>query len=261
VSLPAGALGVLLDPITKFLFLDSYRVSHNEHINRFQIGKRFDELGEFFEFDIHLECNYLSNSTVPMSFIILRNKSSREFSRIELLVEADAGYVKYQDFSVLKNVGDIPLAVNLPRIPLREVELTSNNRILMTYEKVQVELNIIDDSLEASRCFAKSRIISPSYTEFLNSSWDKKWDFVWNLDYIESKKRELRDKLYYYLAGRYKWPVFGEPKNVFFMVYKRFRFIVGVPLFKAVGNRRVLAILFWLPIFLRLKKLRPRESD
>jgi hypothetical protein len=103
VSLPAGALGVLLDPITKFLFLDSYRVSHNEHINRFQIGKRFDELGEFFEFDIHLECNYLSNSTVPMSFIILRNKSSREFSRIELLVEADAGYVKYQDFSVLKN--------------------------------------------------------------------------------------------------------------------------------------------------------------
>lgn len=119
VSIPAGTLGLLLDPITKFLFLDSYRVSHEEHLKRFQAGKSFDELGRFFEFDIHLECNYLSNSTVPMSFIIIRNKSDKKFSRVELLVEADAGYVKYQDFTTLIDIERTPLVVNLPKFPLK----------------------------------------------------------------------------------------------------------------------------------------------
>lgn len=260
VSIPAGTLGLLFDPITKFLFLDSYRVSHEEHVKRFQTGKCFDELGIFFEFDIHLECNYLSNSTVPMSFIILRNKSDKKFSRVELLVEADAGYVKYQDFTTLVDIESTPLVVNLPRIPLKEIEFTSNNRIVTTYKNVRVKIKIIDDSVSEYDSSAESYEISPSYTEFLNSRWDKKWEFVWNLDFIESSKTDLKHKFQFYLITRNKWPISGEPKNIFYQLYKVIRLLVGMPLFKILSNKYVLPIMFWVPIFLRLKKLAPREE-
>lgn len=260
MSIPAGTLGLLIDPVTKFLFLQSYRVSHEEHLKRFSAGKRFDELGNFFEFDIYLECNHISNSTVPMSFLILRNTSEKLFQRVELLVEADAGYVKYQDFSTLIDVGKTPLVVNLPKIPLKEIEFTRNNRIVTSYDKVRVKIWILDGSLSEYESKSECYPISPSYTEFLNSRWEKKWDFVWNLDYIESCKTELRHKLQYYLVTRNKWPIFGEPENWVYQAYKVLRLLLGMPIFHLLSYELVTSALFWLPIFVRFKKLRPREN-
>jgi hypothetical protein len=260
VSIPAGTLGLLIDPITKFLFLNTYKISHEEHLKRFRTGKRFDELGRFFEFDIHLECNYLSNSTIPMSFIIIRNKSEKKFSRVELLVEADAGYVKYQDFTTLIDIESTPLVVNLPRIPLKEIEFTSNNHIVTTYKDIRIKIKIIDDSINEYDASAESYAINPSYTEFLNSSWDKKWESMWNLDYIESNKNEIRHKLQYHLITRNKWPISGESTNIFYQSYKILRLLVGMPLFKVLSNKYVIATIFWVPIFTRLKKLSPREE-
>lgn len=260
VSLPAGTLGLLIDPVTKFLFLKPYRVSHEEHLKRSQMGKRFDALGSFFEFDIHLEGNHISNSTVPMSFLILRNTSKSSFQRIDLLVEADAGYVKYQDFTTLVDVGETPLVVNLPRIPLKEIELTSNNRIITTYDKVRVKIKIHDEALRDHESKGDSHSISPTYTEFLNSRWDKKWDHFWNLDYIESCKTELRHRLQFYLVTRNRWPVAGEPRTGFYQLYKALRYLVGAPLFRLLSHERVISALFWVPIFLHFKTLKPRED-
>lgn len=260
VSLPAGTLGLLIDPVTKFLFQESYRVSHQEYIKRFQAGKRFEALGSFFEFDIYLECNHISNSTVPMSFLILRNVSERPFPKVELLVEADAGYVKYQDFTTLVDVGKTPLVVNLPRIPLKEIELMSNNRIITTYDKVRVAIQINDEALSDYEARSESRPIRPTYTEFLNSSWDKKWDHFWNLDYIESCKTTLRHRLQFYLVTRNRWPVEGEPRSTFYRLYKTLRFFLGAPLFRLLSHERIITALFWTPIFLRIKTLHPCED-
>ena len=260
VSLPAGTLGLLLDPITKFLFLDTYRISHEEHLKRFQAGKSFEELGQFFEFDIHLECNHISNSTIPMSFIILRNKSDRRFERAELLVEADAGYVKYQDFTTLIEIGETPLVINLPRIPLKEIEFTSNDRIITTYKSAKVKLHILDQALPEHEAKSESHSIRPTYTEFLNSRWDRKWDTVWNLDYIENCKSELRQKIQFYLVTRNKWPVSGEPQGRIFKVYKLLRLLIGIPIYKLLSYDRIISTLFWLPIFMRIKKLEPRKN-
>lgn len=260
ISLPAGTLGLLIDPITKHLFLNSYQVSHEEHLKRFQIGRRFDSLGRFFEFDIHLECNHISNSTVPMSFLILRNTSDRTFRRVELIVEADAGYVKYQDFNTLVDIGKTPLVVYLPRIPLKEIELTHDNKIITTYKNVVVKVEILDESLSGNESTGESYPISPTYTEFLNSRWERKWDTFWNLDYIESCKTDLRHKLQYYLVTRNKWPVAGEPRNIFYQIYKAVRLLVSVPLYRILSYERVIAVLFWAPIFLG-KELKPREDS
>lgn len=261
ISLPAGTLGLLIDPITKFLFQEPYRVSHQEHLKRFQAGKRFDALGQFFQFDIHLECDHISNSTVPMSFLILRNISGRSFQRVELLVEADAGYVKYQDFTTLVDIGKIPLVVNLPRIPLKEIELTNDNRIVTAYDNVRVMIEINDDSLSIYESRSESGPIRPTYTEFLNSRWDKKWGHVWNLDYIESSKTKLRHRLQYYLVTRNRWPVEGEPSGTFYQLYKALRFFVGVPLFRLLSHEQIISTLFWTPIFFRRKTLQPREDS
>jgi len=261
ISLPAGTLGLLVDPITKFLFHDAYEVSHEEHLKRFRPGKRFDALGKFFEYDIHLECNHISNATVPMSFLILRNTSERKFSRIELVVEADAGYVRYQDFTTLIDVGIIPLVVNLPRIPLKEIEVTKTNRIVTTYSKVVVKISILDSSLSEYEAKSESHGITQTYTEFLNSRWEKKWDSVWNLDYIESCKTEIKHKLLYYLVSRNQWPVAGEPRNALFQIYKGIRLLIGAPVFRILSYEKIISTLFWVPIFLRINKLKPRDDS
>lgn len=260
ISIPAGSLGFLADKITKALFFASYQVSHQEHLKRSQAGKHFDELGEFFEFDIHLECDHVSNATVPTSFLILRNRSDKIFERVELLVEADGGCVKYQDFATLISVGETPVVVYLPRIPLKEIEITENNRIVMSYEKVNITLFIRDKAVPEERARAVSWPISPTYTEFLNSSWDKKWGTVWNLDYIESCKTSLRHKLQFYLVTRNRWPVAGEPSSRIYRSYKIFRLLLGMPLFRIVSHEWIVSALFWLPIFVRYRKLGPRDD-
>ena len=142
-------------------------MSHDEHLKRFQAGKRFSELGEFFEFDIHLECDHVSNATIPTSFLILRNRSGRTFSRVELLVEANGEYVKYQDFTTLTAVGEIPLVVYLPRIPLKKIEFTNANRIITPYHDVTVTVSIRDDnSIPEHKVKASSLPISPTSVSY-----------------------------------------------------------------------------------------------
>lgn len=261
ISIPAGTLGLFTERITKFLFLASYEISHAEHLKRFQAGKHLDELGEFFEFDVHLECDYVSNATVPTSFLILRNRSGQTFNRVELLVEANGEYVKYQDFTTLVAVGEIPLVVYLPRIPLKEIEFTNTNRIILPYRDVTVTVFVHDDSIPEYKSKAKSRAIRPTYTEFLNSSWDKKWGTVWNLDYIESCKTDLRHKLQFYLVSRNKWPMKGESRSSLFRIYKLLRLLVGAPLFSILSRNWAISLTFWLPIFVRYRKLEPRIDD
>lgn len=260
VSLPAGTLSLLLDPITKFLFLDSYRVSHEEHLKRFSPGKRFEKLGKYFEFELHLESNYVSNATVPMSFVILRNTSGRTFKRVEVVVEADAGYVKYQDVSSLVEVGPTPVVLHLPRIPLKEIELTRDNRIMTSYNDVHVRLQIADGAVEEGESAAESLTIRPTYTEFLNSRWDKKWETVWNLDYIESRKTELRHRLYFYLVTRNRHRMAGEPGSWVWQSYKTLRLLIGGPLYRLLSFERVISTFFWIPIWFRVRKLEPRQD-
>ena len=79
---------------------------------------------------------------------------------------------------------------------------------------------ISDNSLSEYEAKAESPRLSPTYSEFLNSRWKRKWDVVWNLDYIESCKTDLKIKLKYYLVTRNEWPVAVEPRNALFRRYK-----------------------------------------
>jgi hypothetical protein len=259
ISIPAGALGMLTDGITKFLFLGSYQVSHQEHLKRLQVGRRFEELGEFFEFGIHLECDHLSNITVPKSILMLRNRSSRIFERVALLVEATSSHSKYQDFTTLIDVGVTPLVVYLTKIPLKEIAVSDSNRITRSYDHVIVTLFIKDSEIPEYKTKVTSWPIKPSYTEFLNSSWDKKWGAVWNLDYIESCKTRLRNKLQHYLVSRNRWPVVGESSC--HRMYRILQLMLGMLLFRILGHKWVVLSIFWLPIFVHYRKLEPRNDD
>jgi hypothetical protein len=261
LSLPIGTLGLFKDKLTQRLFLESYEVSHQEHLKRFQTGRNFHELGEFFEFDLHLECNYVSNSTVPMSFLILRNRTERAFDRVEILVQASAAYVKYQDFTTLIDVGETPFVVYLPRIHLKEVEFTNSNRIITSYNEVTVTAFIHDGSISGHQSKAQSSSICPTYTEFLNSRWDKKWGTVWNLDYIESRKIDLRHTLQFFLVTRNQWPMEGEPRHLGFRIYKLLRLMIGAPLFRVLNRDWIISTIFWLPLILRRRKLEPKADD
>ncbi len=260
VTIPAGTLGLFADSITKFLFLDSYKVSHDKHLKRFSAGQTFQDIGIFFEFDIFLECNYISNSTVPMSFIIIKNKSKKLFKKVDLFVEADADYVKFQDYTRLVDLGETPLIIYLPKIPLKEVKFTNDNKINTPYSRVKVKLEIFDESLTESEAISESRAITPSYTEFLNSRWDKKWGAVWNLDYIESSKRDLKNLIKYHLISKHRSFIFYNAKNKITQIIRLPVLLFGSLLFKVLSYPRFISIIFWVPIFFRLKKLSPKST-
>lgn len=262
IALPAGSLGLLANPITKFLFYKSYEISHQEYLRRNQIGQRFENIGKYFSFDIHLESDYISNATIPISSLVLRNISEKKFKRIELIVKAEADYAAFQDFTTLFDVDDKQLVINLPRIPLKQLDITKDHKIIRTYNKVQVKIRIIDDpSITQNDAESESLPIHPSYTEFLNSRWDKKWDAVWNLDFIESLKDDIHVKLRYYLITRNRYRVAGEPNTRIYNLYKFARRQISRPVYWLIGRDRVVTVIFWMPIFLRLKKLTPRSPN
>lgn len=255
VTIPAGMFSWLIDPITKFLFFDSYNASHIAYSKRLATRRKFKDLGSLFEYDIHLECDHISNSTVPMSVLLIKNKSDLKFSRVEILVEACAGYAKYQDFTTLIDVTDVPLIILLPRIPLKEMHFTDDFRIVTPYQHAVIKLNILDDNVSSVQSEAMSQYIYPSYTEFLNSHWDRKWEQVWNLDFIEGKKEDLRVTWKYYLVTRTMFPITEESTSIFVNTLNKILAYVGVPIFKLMDRRWIVNTLFWTPIFLRLRRL------
>jgi hypothetical protein len=126
----------------------------------------------------------------------------------------------------------------------------------MSYDHARVELTIVDDSLPPHQTKGLSRRISPSYTEFLNSRWEKKWDTMWNLDYIELKKCDLKERLQYSLVTKHRWPVAGESTALSHLVWKACCLRLGRPLFALLKHDRVISTLFWMPIFIRVRKLK-----
>lgn len=255
ISLPAGTLTLFTDSITKFLFLESYEVSHQRYLKHFQAGKHFVKLGRFFEFDIHLECNHLTNETIPTSFLILHNISSQVFERVELLVEADAGFVKYQDFTTLISVGKTPLVVYLPRIPLKDIEVRGGNNIVTSYKNVTVAVQIQDGDIAKHEAKAKSLPFTPTYTEFLNSRWSKRWGSNWNIDYIVECKKTLREKLRYHLVIRNSWVVDYQKSSCFNRMFKYIKSVIGLAIFRILIHEWIIATIFWVPIFVRCRKL------
>ena len=261
-ALPIGIIQPLTDRIKKFLFLKTFTISHNEYLKRRMADKKLYPLGNFFEFKLFLENEYFSNLNNPMSYLTLKNISDRSFSRIELSVEASSRDldVKFSDFTALFNVGRTSYMIILPKIPLKSFDFTEENRLIRIYDTIRIKIFIYDNSVSENNAIAESLPINIIYNEFLNSRWDKKWGLIWNLDYIESCKHNIKQKLEYYLISRNKFPILSEPTNLFFQYYKFLRLLIGHPLFKILSKQHVISALFWLPIFLRLKKLKGRES-
>ena len=259
LSLPTSLLKSLWNPITKFLFLESYQISHEMYWKRNQLGKRFTKLGMFFEYDIHLQCKYLSNSEIPVSSILIRNKSEENFKKIELIVEVSRRTIKFFDSAILFDVDNVPIIVKLPKIPLREITFDKDSNFFFTYNSYKVKINAYDEDSNSYKEIGKSTM-HLTHTEIINSEWCRKWDCVWNIDYIERNKTMFRSKLRNYFISRNEWPCANEPKNIFYQKYKMIRLIIGRPIYKVLSEKRVLAILFWLPIFLRIRKLELSEN-
>jgi len=237
------------------MFLPAYMASHAAYIERSCIGKPWKKLGDHFEFDIHLESNFLSNETSPTSCLFLRNLSGKEFSSVEILVTAEAAYGRYQDLAVLRDVGEIPEIVKLPRIPLKEVEITEDGKLHTIYKEVTVQLWVLASPCGPALEHLKFPPFRPSYTEFLNSTWVKKWDTVWNLDYIESLKRRMREKMMWFFITRNRHNVYGEPRSLLYRAYKLLRLSCGIPLYGLLSHKFILPIFFWTPVVLRFKNL------
>lgn len=254
ISFPWSALGLLKDPITKFLFYGAYAASHQHYLERVSHNSK-DKLGRLFEFDLKLENKHFSNLEAPVSKLILRNISGQMLSKVEVLVEANAGNAKYQDFAILHNVDDIMQVVHLPRIPLKDLVIVEGNKILIPFSEVQVSIRVESKNIEDFDRTAISNLIHPTYTEHLNSTWHKMWGFFWNLDHIVSKKHDLKDAIQYNLIGQTYWPVFDEPISAKEQIRDTVKFTIGTPLSWVLTRNFSIWILFWFPIFLGLRRL------
>ena len=101
--------------------------------------------------------------------------------------------------------------------------------------------------------------MSPTYTELLNSKWDEKWGYIWNPDYIERTKSEMVAYIQFHLATQKYYPVSVDDLSFSDQLSGFSRATIGRPLSWVLTRKFSIWMLFWVPIFLRLRRLRPTE--
>lgn len=258
ISFPLGILSFLKDWLTKRLFLNSYITSHQEYLKWKHFPVRH-KLGHFFEYDLHLESCYISNSETPLSYLVVQNISDTTIERVEFVVEATSGDTVYQDSAIISGMAAKKYKINLPRIPLQNLDVSSDGRIFSTYNRVKVLSHILDENIDELKRDAASREFTPMLSEFLNSSWSRKWGNIWNLDFIEECKREVQGRIQHYLTGRNYWPARHDKISFWEHLAEYRRQFLGVPLSWLLTNRIPIWLIFWVPVFLRLRILNSKQ--
>jgi len=192
-----GILGALKQKIEKIIFYEAYSFSHKDYL-KFHNRLLFRYMAEGIEVDVYLENKHLSNEELPLSKLYLKTSSNNEYKRLTGHILAYDGSVVYQNpVNVLFNKPEELIIYYLPNLPLKEVFI--DDGVYTTYSEVELKGELEDS--EGNKKEVDHRIGGPTYTEFLNSEWERKWGAIWNLDFLVQEYRNYRLRLIVRLAG------------------------------------------------------------
>ena len=250
ISVSPGILGWIKEILEKAIFKSSYIISHQNYLS-WKATTRYKQVKNLFEYKLLLENRYLTNDESPASKIIFKI-IDQDILRIRAFIIAEKGKLQYQDMVSMHVRGQEITVIHLSRIPLKEIIVCSNG-ISTTYDDVRIEGEVTKEG--GSVIKFDSLWGSPTYTEFLNSSWDRKWGKIWNLDYLQDQKKNFRHSLVHRLAGSLAYLNIRPTarKQSFTQIIYRYWCIFVVNI---IANERVTNFIFWCLVFTRIKRLK-----
>lgn len=186
-----------LDFASQLVFRAAYEVStaHRSHRDMETLWR--GRLGDDLAYHVNWRKVFLGKEQQTCT-LWLKAKEGKSFSRVTLCVTASLEKLRYQSSVVLYDVGERPIVVAIPSIPLRQVEV-HGNMVHVPYLSVRTDLKELlnengegvplprtgvdserhpFDNLEAAMGLRKSDVF--------------RWGKWWNLDFLEEEKQEFR---------------------------------------------------------------------
>lgn len=247
-KLPPGLFGLIKNWLEKLIFLRAYIISHNDYIYRTS-KLHFKELADEIDYDVKLASRYISNDEVPMSKLYVKTGKNNIYNHFTGYVKAFSGNVCYQNPIDIELVSDEQVVItHLPSIPLKDITIDDDG-IVTTYSEVTLSGVFYGEggvTKEISDTFG-----SPTYTEFLNSTWSRKWDHVWNLDFLEFEFGEMRHTLIYTLAGPF---AFIAHSNTYVGFLGKVNKLWDKLVLNVITNQKALKVYWWATMPLRVRR-------
>ena len=223
-----------------------YLRSHDKYLTH--KSARWESVSEDLELCIYLEST-LTDERDPVSFIALRRalNGQRPIDSVELVVEAESELARYEERVVLRNVGRKPTIRYLRLIPLQEMWLLENRWFHCSYDTIRIYIErVLSEgcAILSNHCH---RIYTPTYHDFLNASFARKWGHVYNLDFLERAKDDLSSSIMFSFHTTLELSL-PRLSNSWWSRVRR-------ALASFMTSRRVISVLFWTALLLRLVRI------
>lgn len=192
--------------VTKKLFYEAYKASHDCALRRYRLGSHWKKLGEHVEYDTFL--NFI-RSNEDHSLMAVRSTDEKGLRKVKINIKVNGSGVDYQDTIEIFNLGNEPTMKMLPNIPKKELWVEDDG-IYSRYKDVYTEIVELVDQNGENLLFGEVRDhFKITHTECLNYKIVYRWGRYWNLDELEFEKNNLALKYEKYLIFPY---CYGEPR-------------------------------------------------
>lgn len=232
-----------------------YRQAHDYHVSLRRWQRRWTELTENVEFQLHTRSSFDEDNNGEQS-IWIRNSGQVFIDEVHFCVEAKRGSVSYQ----------IPLAayrlhpgckakLALVGLPLQDL-IVHNDQVYTTYDSISTyPVRIIrNNQMEIYSTDGVAR--HPTYDDHLNGEW-RRWDGrLYNIKAIDESRRQNFFRLAYSLCGRHG--LLGLEFNMLLkqtMRSRDYRRIPGVMIFALISYKPILNAIVWVRLLLRVERI------
>ncbi|GEM_PF-728855 len=199
-GLIAKALSWLWGYTTRFLFLKTYRRSHELWARRHHLGARWIPLGSYLEYSLQLAKP--TDAGAKVSKVAFRSKK-HNISNLEVFFEAVGGGIRYQEKICLSDIDERPIVCSMVNVPCQELITLSNNKIMFSIDSVQFRKCQVE--LEGGEMVSQfdSQVSYLTHSWLMHDEWKFRWGVWWNCNSIKWAKQRLQDY--------WRWG-FGAPK-------------------------------------------------
>ena len=252
VSLPLGAvLSPFVEKISKYFFESTLSASHNSYMEWHNSYDNWKSLNDQVDVSI-LAPHALDNQKSPLVKLAFKlSKGADEIEPLSLFVESSGTYLNYQDSISVRNLKEKVVVVSLPSAPLRSLDISENGQgVLFTLRKIEISKINENGSLSEDKVH-----FDFSNVDLLNDRFIKKWDFFWNMRAIDRAYNKIKGKLRYYLITPKVYYTNCKEIPAKETIKGLLRFFIGRPLYWLLSRDFLIRSYFWVPIFLKKKKL------
>jgi hypothetical protein len=196
----------------------------------------------------------MTNDPTPSSKLIFVNKSEADYQELSFSFVAKSGPLIYQHNKRIQIPKQSIAIANLTDIPIEAIEANEDGTITASIRRCYVIIKGIKSADEELDLDIRSEEYHFSHTTLLNGKWKRKWGINWNLDLLESKKRDLWSRTYWKYITQHRQSVsfiFSQDGSSFSTVeHVNPIFRITKPFCRLINWEPLLTLRFWTLLLL-----------